>query len=110
VLNTFLNQGYIHLKQVIPQELLKEVRTRSIQLKNKYKSFEGKPRHNGSGTFWKGLELASTLDPDLWKAYTSNFMFEIAKKYLQKEGGPGSVKKWFRNGKVTEDGIWDLKY
>ena len=43
MLNTFLNQGYIHLKQVIPQELLKEVRTRSIQLKNKYKSFEGKP-------------------------------------------------------------------
>jgi len=85
VLNTFLNQGYIHLKQVIPQELLKEVRTRSIQLKNKYKSFEGKPRHNGSGVFWKGLELASTLDPNLWKAYTSNFMLEIAKKYLQEE-------------------------
>ena len=85
MLDEFEKKGYIHLKQVIPQELLKEVRTRSINLKHKYKSLEGQPRHNGSGTFWKGLELASTLDPNLWKAYTSNFMLELAKKYLKKD-------------------------
>ena len=83
MLDKFIEQGYIHLEQAIPQNLLKEVRSRSIQLKNKYQNFVGSPRHNGSGQFWKGLELASTLDPNLWKAYTSKFMFDIAKELLQ---------------------------
>ena len=83
MLDKFIEQGYIHLEQIIPQDLLREVRSRSIKLKNKYKGFAGSPRHNGSGEFWDGLELASTLDPNLWKVYTSKFMFDISKELLQ---------------------------
>ena len=79
MLSKFINQGYIHLEQVIPQELLKEVRSRCIKLGIKHKPLKGTPRDNGSGIFWEGLELASTLDPDLWKVYTSKFMFDLFK-------------------------------
>ena len=85
MLSKFINQGYIHLEQVIPQELLKEVRSRCIKLGIKHKPLKGTPRDNGSGIFWEGVELASTLDPDLWKVYTSKFMFDLTKKYLQNE-------------------------
>jgi hypothetical protein len=84
-LDKFKKQGYIHLHKVIPADILKETRSRAIALKLKYKNRVGEPRHNGSGAFWNGLELASTLDPNLWKSYTSNFMYDISKLYLESE-------------------------
>jgi len=84
-LDKFKKQGYIHLHKVIPADVLKETRSRAIALKLKYKNRVGEPRHNGSGAFWNGLELASTLDPNLWKSYTSNFMYDISKLYLESE-------------------------
>ena len=58
-LELFKKQGYIHLKDYIPKNILDDTRSRAINLKLKYKDREGEPRHNGSGTFWKGLELVS---------------------------------------------------
>lgn len=83
MLNEFKQKGYTHLKKVIAKDVVDEVRFRAIQLSKKYKPLFGKPRHNGSGQFWKGFELASTLDPNLWKFYTAPFMLDIAKKYLE---------------------------
>lgn len=77
-----MDNGYLHLKQVIPPDIVAEVRYRLIDLKNKYLDKVGQPRHNGSGTFWEGLELASTFDPNLWKYYTANFMFNIVKSII----------------------------
>jgi ectoine hydroxylase-related dioxygenase (phytanoyl-CoA dioxygenase family) len=82
-INKFNKQGYIHLTGVIEPELLASTRYLSIELKNKYKKYEGKPRDNGSGVFWKGIEMASTLQPLLLESYTHPDMFEIAKTYLQ---------------------------
>ena len=81
----FNKQGYIHLKNVIKPELLAHTRYHSIELKKHYQQFEGQPRANGSGTFWKGLEMASTLNNLLWQSYTDPDMLEIAKTYLQIE-------------------------
>lgn len=77
--------GFIVLRDVIPHGIIKDVYDRSIALKEKYKHREGEFRHNGSGQFWKGFEMASTLDPNLWKSYTHPFMYEIAKEFLQTE-------------------------
>ena len=77
-----MENGYLHLKQVIPTDVVAEVRYRLIDLKNKYLNRIGEPRHNGSGTFWEGLELASTFDPNLWKYYTADFMFDIVKSII----------------------------
>ncbi len=81
----FNKEGYIHLKNVIPNDLLSFTRLRAIKLKQEFDSKIGWPRHNGSGRFWGGLELASTLDPNLWKSYTSDFMYDIASKFLNTE-------------------------
>ena len=80
--DNFNKEGYIHLKNVIPSELLVKARNLAIELKHQYKSRVGEPRHNGSGNFWNGLELASTLNPNLWECYTADYMFEIASKFL----------------------------
>ena len=81
----FKEQGYIHLKNIIEPNLLSLTRDLSIDLKHKYKEFEGQPRENGSGKFWKGLEMASTLDTRLYDSYTSPTMLELAKTYLEVE-------------------------
>ena len=82
-INKFNKQGYIHLKNVIKPELLAHTRYQSITLKRQYQQFEGQPRSNGSGQFWKGLEMASTLQPLLYESYTHPDMLEIAKSFLQ---------------------------
>lgn len=81
----FKRQGYIHLENVIESSLLAHTRNRAIKLKLKYQSKLGEQRHNGSGTFWGGLELASTLDPSLWKSYTSVTMYRLSKTLLGTE-------------------------
>ena len=78
----FNKEGFIHLKNVIPKDILSETRNRAITLNKFYRDLIGQDRHNGSGKFWGGLELASTLDPNLWKFYTADFMYEIASKFL----------------------------
>jgi hypothetical protein len=84
-LEKFREQGFIHLENVIDPLLLTHTRELAINLKKKYQYFEGQPRHNGSGLFWKGLEMASTLDPRLYTSYTDPVMFELAKTYLEVE-------------------------
>jgi hypothetical protein len=73
---------------VIKSEELEITRNLAIELKIKYAEFEGQPRENGSGYFWKGLEMASTLDDRLYPQYTSDTMIELAKKFLEVEEKP----------------------
>ena len=75
-------KGFYHLKNVIPDYVVLDLRERLVNLKLKYAEREGEPRHNGTGMFWKGLELASTLDPNLWQYYKSEFMLDIAQRFL----------------------------
>jgi len=79
----FLKQGYIHLKDVIDPIKLAETRRLAISLKQEYKDKDGEGRDNGTGKFWLGLEMASTLDPRLWHYYTDPVMFELSKSLLQ---------------------------
>ena len=60
-LRTFQKQGYIHLKNVIPESLLANTRYLAISLAKQYRPFEGQSRENGSGVFWKGLEKRNKL-------------------------------------------------
>ena len=78
----FNKQGYIHLKNVIKPPLLSHTRYQSIALAKHYRQFEGQPRDNGTGIFWKGLEMASTLQPMLFESYTHKDMFHIAQAFL----------------------------
>ena len=82
-LEKFKKQGYIHLKNVISKPLLAHTRYNAIALAKHYRQFEGQPRDNGSGIFWKGLEMASTLQPMLFESYTHKDMLHIARMYLE---------------------------
>ena len=82
-LNSFREKGFIHLKNVIEPSLLHLTRRLSINLKKKLQPFEGYPRDNGSGFYWKGLEMASTLDEKLYPIYTSPKMLELAQFFLE---------------------------
>lgn len=84
-LSEFKEKGFIHLKNVINPSELEITRKLAIELKIKYLMCEGQPRENGSGYFWKGLEMASTLNNRLYTRYTSDTMIELAKKYLEVE-------------------------
>jgi len=81
----FKEKGFVHLKNVISQDALIETRDLAIELKLKYKDLEGTPRENGSGVFWKGLEMASTLDTRFYDKYTSDTMLQLSKEYLEIE-------------------------
>lgn len=94
-LPTFKNQGYIHLSSEDKDinlidtfegiGTISHIRRLAIELKKQYAPLEGHPRRNGSGKFWKGLEMASTLNPKLFEFYTSNIMFEVASTFLEME-------------------------
>lgn len=83
VMEKLYKHGYTLIKNAIPGNVLKDVFTRGLALKEKYKSRIGEVRHNGSGRFWPGLELSSTLDPNLWKHYTAPFMHKIVCEALK---------------------------
>ena len=82
-LEKFKEQGFVHLQNVIEPTLLARTRYLAINLKKQFQSFEGQPRRNGSGVFWKGLEMASTLNEQLYPIYTSPIMLELAQTYLE---------------------------
>ena len=84
-LETFNSQGYIHLKNVIPPNLLEIAQSETLHMKVKLLEYNliGTPRNDaGTGQWWGGIEMASNLNGYLKKCYTDNFMYDIASYYL----------------------------
>ena len=79
----FKKQGYIHLKDVIPTSLLKTTRREAINLKRNKISELGKPRENGTGTYWRGIEMVSTLEEELFMSYIHPFMQQIVPVFME---------------------------
>ena len=85
MLQTYKEQGFIHLKNVIDKELLEYTRDLAIKMKYKYISSVGKPREWGTGVFWAGYEMASKLDSNLFSSYTSKIMYDLSSTFLETE-------------------------
>ena len=84
-LETFNSQGYIHLKNVIPPNLLKISQVETLHMKNHLvkKGVIGFQRYDaGTGQWWGGIEMASSLNSRLLKCYTDNFMYDLSSYYL----------------------------
>ena len=84
-LETFNSQGYIHLKNVIPPNLLKISQVETLHMKNHLvkKGVIGLQRYDaGTGQWWGGIEMASSLNSRLLKCYTDNFMYDLSSYYL----------------------------
>ena len=80
--NLFDEQGYYLIKNAIEPTLLAHTRFRAIELKEDKMHLEGQPREWGTGTFWKGIEMASKLDKELFKCYTHPSLFRIVSTLL----------------------------
>lgn len=83
MLQEFKEQGFVHLENVIDNGLLEYTRDLAIKMKAKYMHSVGKPRDWGTGKFWAGFEMASKLDPGLFKSYTSKTMYNLSSTLLE---------------------------
>tara|TARA_R100001244_G_scaffold124052_1_gene93857 strand:- start:646 stop:1359 length:714 start_codon:yes stop_codon:yes gene_type:complete len=79
----FKKQGYIHIENVIPIDMLKLSRRESINLKRNKISEIGNEREWGSGIYWGGIEMASKLSEDLMMCYIHPFMQQIVPVFLE---------------------------
>ena len=79
----FQKQGYIHLNDVIPHTQLKIARREAINLKRDKISELGKPRNNGTGTWWRGIEMAGTLNEELYMCYLHPIMQQIVPVFME---------------------------
>ena len=70
----FDKQGYLLIKNIIPSDTLATTRKLAINLKKDKISEIGKPREWGTGTYWRGLEMASKLEKRLLSSYLHPFM------------------------------------
>lgn len=77
---------YKIFKQVIPEETLRFLQFWTLHTKELIKHHEGKPKANGSGIYWKGLDMASKFplvseseNKKLFDVYTSKWMYDIVK-------------------------------
>ena len=76
----FDKQGYLLIKNIIPSDTLATTRKLAINLKKDKISEIGKPREWGTGTYWRGLEMASKLEKRLLSSYLHPFMRKVVPK------------------------------
>ena len=78
----FDKQGYLLIKDIIPSVILSPTRRLAINLKRDKISELGKPREYGTGTYWRGIEMASKLEEELLFSYLHPFMQQIVPVFL----------------------------
>jgi hypothetical protein len=76
--------GYLHLKNIIPTDYLSSACEITLDLKNKIinENLLGTKKDFGIEQYWRGLDMASKLNENLYKLYTSEFMYNIVKQLL----------------------------
>tara|TARA_Y100000592_G_scaffold65034_1_gene101193 strand:- start:693 stop:1310 length:618 start_codon:yes stop_codon:yes gene_type:complete len=77
------------LKNKIPQDTIEYLQDYTLEVKKRIKPYEGTPKSNGSGVYWKGLDMASNCpicshleNKKLFNVYTSDFMYDIITDYI----------------------------
>ena len=78
----FDKQGYIHIKDIVPSKVISPTRRIAINLKRDKISELGKPREHGTGTYWRGIEMASKLEEALFFTYIHPCMQQIVPVFL----------------------------
>ena len=52
---------YNIIKNIIPSDVITYLQNYTLQIKQRIKEHEGKPKSNGSGVYWKGLDMIIKL-------------------------------------------------
>ena len=91
----FDDQGYILIEDIIPSKVVSPTRRIAINLKRDKVSELGKPRKWGTGTYWRGIEMASKIEEELFFTYIHPFMQQIVPVFL------GTKKIYLFNDQVV---------
>lgn len=72
MINTYNQHGWVHLHNVIPANVVYELRTRAIEWRNWVKDKINQPCEYGPKYHWNGLGCAGMYDSYLMDFYTSD--------------------------------------
>ena len=81
-MNFFKENGWIHIRDVITNKIVFELRNRAIKWRKWVNDKEGTPCQYGPPIHWKGLGCAGMYDEYLMKFYTNKLMYNLASKLL----------------------------
>lgn len=80
---------YKILENKIPPSIIEYLQQYTLEVKRRILPMIGKPKENGSGAYWRGCDMASSLpiatpeeNAKLFEIYTSEFMFNIISEYI----------------------------
>lgn len=81
----FNNKGYVLYENFIPHETLKRARELTLSIKKEIieKDLLGTKKNYGVNFYWRGIDMASIKSDELYKMYTSDFMFNVVKDLLE---------------------------
>lgn len=80
---------YKLIENIVPSDVVSYLQDYTLEIKDRIKPYIGKPKSNGSGVYWQGLDMASKCpissdleNKKLYDVYTSQFMFDLIKEYI----------------------------
>ena len=75
--------GWVHIHDVIPADIVYELRTRAIKWRHWVMDKINQPCEYGPKYHWNGLGCAGMYDSYLMDFYTSDIMYDVSSKILQ---------------------------
>ena len=80
---------YQLLKNKIPAEIVKYLQSYTLEVKERILPLEGQEKPNGSGIYWRGLDMASQspvssdIENDkLYSVFASRFMYDVITEFI----------------------------
>jgi len=80
---------YNIIENIVPNDIVEYLQEYTLEIKSRIKSYENQEKLNGSGIFWKGLDMASSCElctdfenKKLYDIYTSKLMYDVITPYI----------------------------
>jgi len=84
-----MNNGYAILENKIPTNIVKYLQSYTLEVKERILPLLGQVKPNGSGIYWKGLDMASQspvssdIENDkLYSVFASRFMYDVITEFI----------------------------
>ena len=91
----YKKNGWVHIPNVVPDEVTSELRSRAIKWRKWLDDKQGTPSKYGPPIHWKGLGCAGMYDKYLMGFYTHEIMYKYASQLL------GTKDVWLYNDQIV---------
>ena len=95
MLDFYNKNGWVHIPDIVPNEVISELRTRAIKWRNWVNDKVGTPCEYGPPIHWRGLGCAGMYDKYLMGFYTHEIMYELSSELL------GTKDVWLYNDQIV---------